>query len=80
MGARDMKSVQRTVGVPFLALLFVAIFVVLFGSAVQSAKADNLYASIRGRVMDAGGGVVLEVKVTATNTGTGVAFQSLPRW
>ena len=77
MGARDMKSVLRTVGVPFLALLFVAISVLLFSSAVQSAKADNLYASIRGRVMDAGGGVVLEVKVTATNTGTGVAFQSL---
>ncbi len=48
-----MKSVLRTVGVPFLALLFVAISVLLFSSAVQSAKADNLYASIRGRVMDA---------------------------
>ena len=42
--------------------------------STKTAKADNLYASIRGRVLDAGGGVVPDVKITALNALTGVPY------
>src|SRR6266481_9880770 len=77
LGVMDMKSILRTGRAPSLAWLFLAILVVLFTSAVPSAKADNLYASIRGRVLDAGGGVMPDVRITATNIGTGVSYSAV---
>ncbi|MGB9075116.1 MAG: carboxypeptidase-like regulatory domain-containing protein [Terriglobales bacterium] len=38
------------------------------------ASADNLYASIRGTVADPTGAVVAGVKLTATNTATGITY------
>ncbi len=62
---------------PLVLSLAVAVALVLSPLGVQTAKADNLYASIRGRVLDAGGGVVPDVKITATNIGTGVSSPRL---
>jgi len=39
------------------------------------AAADNLYASIRGTVTDPSGAVMAGVKVTLTNTATGINYQ-----
>jgi hypothetical protein len=44
---------------------------------VQPAKADNLYASIRGRALDQAGAVVPDVKVVATNVGSGIAYTAV---
>ncbi|HEV2114921.1 MAG TPA: carboxypeptidase-like regulatory domain-containing protein, partial [Terriglobales bacterium] len=41
------------------------------------AKADNLYASIRGTVTDQSGAVVPNVKLTATNRATGITFSTV---
>jgi Carboxypeptidase regulatory-like domain len=38
------------------------------------ARADNLYASIRGTVTDPSGAVVPNVKLTATNVATGINY------
>ncbi len=40
---------------------------------VHPAKADNLYASIRGRALDQAGAAMPGVKVTATNVATGIS-------
>jgi hypothetical protein len=39
-----------------------------------AAQADNLYASIRGPVVDPSGAVVPDAKLTATNAATGLAY------
>src|SRR5215467_1146078 len=74
MGAIDMKSVLK--GGSFLPLLLSSILVfglILSLLVVPSAKADNLYASIRGRALDQAGAEMPEVKVTATNVATGIS-------
>jgi len=38
------------------------------------ASADNLYASIRGTVVDPSGAVVTDAKLTATNVATGLSY------
>jgi len=58
-----------------LFLSFVVILGMLFCQmTIPSAKADNLYASIRGRVLDQAGAVVPDTKVTASNVATGIAY------
>jgi hypothetical protein len=48
------------------ALLFALVF-------AKPANADELYASIRGTVVDQSGAVLPEVRVVVTNVGTGVS-------
>jgi len=62
---------------PLVLTFAVAAALLLSPLAIQTARADNLYASIRGRVLDAGGGVMPDVKITATNIGTGVSYPAV---
>jgi len=59
---------------------FVAIVLALglvFGMAGSTpANADNLYASIRGTVVDPSGAVVPDAKLTATNVATGINYDT----
>jgi Carboxypeptidase regulatory-like domain len=54
-------------------LSLLAVFAILFA---LPAAADNLYASIRGTVTDQTGAVIAGVKVTVTNTATGIDYQA----
>ena len=58
--------------------LFSLVVLVLVVSplAVQTAKADNLYARIQGVVTDPSGAVLAGTKLTATNVGTNLAYES----
>lgn len=69
-----MKSVVQNSSRVSLLLSSLLILVLIVGVlVVPSAKADNLYASIRGRALDAMGALVPDVKVTAMNIATGIA-------
>ena len=58
-------------------LLFVFTILLAFGSfSTLPATADNLYAAIRGTVVDPTGAVVAGAKLTATNTATGVSYSA----
>ncbi|MGA7908842.1 MAG: carboxypeptidase-like regulatory domain-containing protein, partial [Candidatus Sulfotelmatobacter sp.] len=57
----------------FLLTLGVLLGVVL----TTPANADNLYASIRGTVVDPTGAVVPDAKLTATNVATGLAYNTI---
>jgi carboxypeptidase family protein len=46
---------------------------ILLSLGANSALADNVYASIRGTVMDSTGAVIPNAQITATNTLTGIA-------
>jgi len=72
-GVSDMK---RALSASVVLALGLAV-VVLTLCAVGVAKADNLYASIRGRVLDASGSVVPDAKVSATNTATGISYSAV---
>ena len=64
----------------FLPLLVSTIIVLGLGLSpflIQTAKADNLYASIRGRALDQWGAVIPDVKVTATNVATGISYTAV---
>ena len=61
-----------------VGLCLIAIVALLFSLlAVQPAKADNLYAGIRGRALDPAGALVPEAKITATNVGTGIVYSGV---
>ncbi len=70
-----MKSLFgcKSLQVAALTALLVAI-----GAGVFSlpARGDNLYASVKGRVTDSTGAVVGGVKLTATNTATGLSYST----
>lgn len=69
-----MKFVQKNASPMPLLLSFVLVLgLILSLLVVQPAKADNLYASIRGRALDQAGAVIPDVKVTATNVATGIS-------
>jgi hypothetical protein len=59
----------------FVALVALLLTVAL-GVFTVPANADNLYASIKGTVSDSTGAVVSGVKLTATNTATGVVYST----
>jgi hypothetical protein len=64
---------NRMRALALLALLSVAVI----GILSVPAKADNLYASIRGTITDPTGAVMSGVKLTATNAGTGIVFSTV---
>ena len=77
-GSIDMKSALRRGSILSLFLsCAVVLGLVCSLSMVPSAKADNLYASIRGRALDQAGALVPGVKITATNVGTGVSYPAV---
>src|SRR6266436_5680508 len=76
-GANDMKRVLWGSALLPLSLSLIAIAVLLFSPlGVQPAKADNLYARIQGVVTDPSGAAAVGVKLTATNVGTNISYQS----
>jgi hypothetical protein len=64
---------QRAVSLVVLVLVLGLVFGVL-GST--PANADNLYAKIRGSVVDPSGAVVPDAKVTATDVATGISYSA----
>ena len=58
-----------------VGLVLVVAFVLGF-ALTQPAYADNLYASIRGTVVDPTGAVVPDAKLTATNVATGLSYSA----
>jgi len=77
-GVSHMKSVLKSGSfVPLLLSCVLAFGLVVSLLVVPSAKADNLYASIRGRALDPAGATMPDVKVTATNIGTGIAYSAV---
>jgi len=73
LGVSDMK---RILSASVVLALGLAVAVILTLCAGGVAKADNLYASIRGRVVDQGGGAIPDAKVVALNLGTGISYPS----
>src|SRR5712692_6251882 len=77
MGAIDMRNALRGGALLPLSLSVIAIAVLLFSPlGVQPAKADNLYARIQGVVIDPSGAAAVGVKLTATNVGTNISYES----
>src|SRR5277367_1460346 len=68
-----MQSEFRFNSIRVLALLALVSIAVL-GLLSGSARADNLYASIRGTVTDPTGAVISGVKLVATNASTGILY------
>ena len=62
---------------PLLLSLILVIGPILYLLVVQPAKADNLYASIRGRALDQAGAQMPDVKVTATNAATNISSTAM---
>jgi len=52
---------------------FLMLMAVLLGGFASQASADNLFARVRGVVVDSSGAVLPNVSVTATNLSTGIA-------
>lgn len=77
-GVSDMKSVLKSGSfVPLLLSSILVLGLIFSLLVVPSAKADNLYASIRGRVLDQAGAVVPDAKITATNISTGLKYNDV---
>jgi hypothetical protein len=68
-----MQSKPRFSKLQLLALV-VMLSVAAIGIFSVPAKADNLYASIRGSITDPTGAVVSGVSLSATNAATGIAY------
>jgi len=70
------RNLLGTVLVPF-SLVMVTIAALLFASlGAPVANADNLYARIQGTVADPTGAAVVGAKLTATNIGTNISYDS----
>ncbi len=75
-----MRSAFRRGAILPLILSLVAIVAVLVSPlGVQDAKADNLYASIRGRVADQSGAAIPGATVKATHVSTGTVTSTTSR-
>jgi hypothetical protein len=70
MRNRVGECISPSVYLKVIAGLVLAFSLSLF--VVSNVQADDLYAKIRGTVVDAAGGAVAGVEVTATNTQTGI--------
>src|SRR5215469_10582520 len=76
-GVSNMRSVLKSGSrVPLLLSALLVLGLVVSLATLQPAKADNLYASIRGTIVDQTGALVPAVEVTATNTATGVSYST----
>ena len=60
----------------YLAIVFLSLGLVMSLVWTTPANADNLYASIRGMVVDPSGAVVPDAKLTATNIATGISYKA----
>src|ERR1700722_5339328 len=69
----SMTSKPRMKKLPLVTLLALLSVIALSSFSVL-ARADNLYASIRGTVTDPSGAVIASVKLNATNVSTGIVF------
>jgi hypothetical protein len=73
----DMKRVlSGGTAVSLLLSSLVVLVLVVSLMTVQTAKADNLYARIQGVVTDPSGAVLAGTKLTATNVGTNIGYES----
>jgi hypothetical protein len=76
-GGMSMKRVLfGGTAVSLLLSSLVVLVLVVSSLTVQTAKADNLYARIQGVVTDPSGAVLAGTKLTATNVGTNIAYES----
>src|ERR1700722_19900139 len=77
MGVWKMKRVLwGGTAVSLLLSSLLVLMLVVSPLAVQTAKADNLYARIQGVVTDPSGAVLAGTKLTATNVGTNIPYES----
>jgi hypothetical protein len=73
----DMKRVlSGGTAVSLVLSSLVVLVLVVSLMTVQTAKADNLYARIQGVVTDPSGAVLAGTKLTATNVGTNIGYES----
>ena len=80
MGAIDMKSALKSGSLLPLLLSFVVVLGLMISPLLtQPAKADNLYARIQGTVTDPTGAAVQGVKLTATNVGTNINYETVSK-
>src|SRR5271154_4640741 len=80
MGDMDMNRVFfRGAAVSIVLLSLVVLAVVFSPLAVQTAKADNLYARIQGTVSDPSGGSLAGVQMVATNVGTNIDYATVSK-
>lgn len=74
----DMKSVLKSrFRLPLLVSSILMFGLVFSSFLVQPVRADNLYASIRGRALDPAGASMPDVKVIATNIATGISSMAV---
>src|SRR6201984_2192132 len=71
-----MERVRSLLRVGFCAVLVVLLSAVFGLALIHVAKADNLYARIQGTVTDPSGAALSGIKLTATNVGTNISYDT----
>jgi Carboxypeptidase regulatory-like domain len=71
-----MERVRSLLRVGFGAVLGVLLSAVFGSALLYVAKADNLYARIQGTVTDPSGAALSGIKLTATNVGTNISYDT----
>src|SRR5271163_2103535 len=73
--SRLMGWQMRSLAKVLAGVFFSAAFIMLL--MAPAAVADNIYATIRGVATDSSGAAVSGAELTATNTATGVSFNTV---